>query len=408
MSKPWQFLMNYSSPKEITLLIYGEIGNNEYWDDVVDKKFIEELNSYTDIERINVRINSLGGLVYSGATIANNLQMHKAEVHAYIDGICASAATLIACAADKVYMPLNGMYMIHNPSAVGAGNANDLRKTADYLDTLREGIVAVYQNKVGENLTKEEIIALLDEETWMSAAEAQEMGFIDEVIGIKVDTVLDKAQLNVNNLNFDMKEYKNFTQYYNKINEIKLAEKPEKKGLFKKIVDFFVTDQLNKTEKENIVNVVEENQKGEEDMTIEELKIKYPNVYNQIFNEGVEAERGRIQELEKLTTVASTEVGKAIIKKAKYEEIKNAGEVAIEYMSSQDVVKEAEEKKKEEERAKMLANLKADGAEITGMTGGEFTPEINIGENTDAKIEQANADRRARMAAQAKKQMGVE
>ena len=81
--KPWQFLMNYSSPKEITLLIYGEIGTDEFWDDVTDKKFVEELESYTELEKINVRINSPGGILFSGAAIANSLQQHSAEVHAY-------------------------------------------------------------------------------------------------------------------------------------------------------------------------------------------------------------------------------------------------------------------------------------------------------------------------------------
>lgn len=406
--KPWQFLMNYGSPKEITLLVYGEIGDDEFWDEVVDKKFVEELESYTEIEKINVRINSPGGRLFSGAAIANSLQQHSAEVHAYIDGLCASAATLIACAADKVYMPLNGMYMIHNPSAYGAGDSNQLRKTADKLDILREGVIAVYQNKVGEKLTKEEITNLLDEETWMTAAEAQEKGFVDEIIGMKIDTVLNKTQLNVNNLDFDMGKYKNFTQYYNKINEIKASEKPEKKGVFKKILDLFtINKQIEEPKIENSAEKTKK-EKEEEIMTIEELKAKYPEVYNQAFNEGAETERGRIQELEKLTTVANTEAGKKIINKAKYEEIKNAGEVAVLLLSSEEVLKEKENKETDEEKAKMLAELKGEGAELVGVAGGQFTPELKTGEDTDAKIEQAKAERRARMAAQAKKEMGVE
>ena len=407
--KPWQFLMNYSSPKEITLLIYGEIGTDEFWDDVTDKKFVEELESYTELEKINVRINSPGGILFSGAAIANCLQQHSAEVHAYIDGLCASAATLIACAADKVYMPLNGMYMIHNPAAYGAGgDSNQLRKTADKLDVLREGVIAVYQNKVGEKLTKEEITNLLDEETWMTAVEAQEKGFIDEIIEIKIDTVLNKTQLNVNNLDFDMGKYKNFIQYYNKINEIKAAEKTEKKGIFKKILDLFTIDKQIEDAKIENSGEKTENEKEEEIMTKAELKEKYPEVYNQVFNEGAETERGRIQELEKLTTVANTEAGKNIINKAKFEEIKNAGEVAVLLLSSEEVLKEKENKETDEEKAKMLAALKGEGAELAGVTGGQFTPELKIGEDTDEKIEQAKAERRARMAAQAKKEMGVE
>ena len=406
--KPWQFLMNYGSPKEITLLVYGEIGDDEFWDEVVDKKFVEELESYTEIEKINVRINSPGGILFSGAAIANSLQQHSAEVHAYIDGLCASAATLIACAADKVYMPLNGMYMIHNPAAYGAGDSNQLRKTADKLDILREGVIAVYQNKVGEKLTKEEITNLLDEETWMTAVEAQEKGFVDEIIGMKIDTVLNKTQLNVNNLDFDMGKYKNFTQYYNKINEIKAFEKPEKKGVFKKILDLFTINK--QIEEPKIENSAEKTKKDKEEeiMTIEELKVKYPEVYNQAFKEGTESERGRIQELEKLTTVANTEAGKKIINKAKYEEIKNAGEVAVLLLSSEEVLKEKENKETDEEKAKMLAELKGEGEELAGVAGGQFTPELKTGEDTDAKIEQAKAERRARMAAQAKKEMGVE
>ena len=298
--------------------------------------------------------------------------------------------------------------MIHNPAAYGAGDSNQLRKTADKLDILREGVIAVYQNKVGEKLTKEEITNLLDEETWMTAAEAQEKGFVDEIIGMKIDTVLNKTQLNVNNLDFDMGKYKNFTQYYNKINEIKASEKTEKKGVFKKILDLFTINK--QIEEPKIENSAEKTKKDKEEeiMTIEELKVKYPEVYNQAFKEGTESERGRIQELEKLTTVANTEAGKKIINKAKYEEIKNAGEVAVLLLSSEEVLKEKENKETDEEKAKMLAELKGEGAELAGVAGGQFTPELKTGEDTDAKIEQAKAERRARMAAQAKKEMGVE
>lgn len=407
MNKMWTFLMNYSTPKELTLLIYGQIGDDEYWDEVTDKKFVDELNNYKDIERINLRINSPGGVVFSGAAIANALQQHPAEVHAYIDGLCASAATLIACAADKVYMPLNGMYMIHNPAVYAFGDANNLRKAASNLDVLREGIISVYENKVNGKLTKDELITLLDEETWMTAAEAHAKGFIDEIIGSKIDTVLNKTSLSVNNLNFDMKQYKNFNRYYNKINNVQEETMPEKRNVFQKILDLLGFGGEEEIIKEMVNKVSEENKK-EEIMTVEELKEKYPDVYNGVFNEGKERERERIMELEALNVIDS-EVGKAIINKAKFEEVKTAGEVAVMLLSSPELMSERTEKKIKSENGEVLAAISTDASGLKDLSGGAFTPELKLGESTDDKLEEAQKRiaRNARMAAEAKKQMGV-
>ena len=403
--KVWNFLMNYSTPNELTLLIYGTIGDEEYWDDVVDKKFVEELNMYPDVEKITVRINSPGGIVFSGAAIANSLQQHKAEVHAYIDGLCASAATLIACAADKVFMPINGMYMIHNPLVSAFGNAENLRRAAENLDTLREGIIGVYQNKVGEKLTREEIIKLLDDEAWMTAEEAKEKGFIDEIIGYKMDTVFNNSLLNVNNQSFEMKQYKNFTQYYNKINGLNETEKTEKKGLFKKILDFLKSDEAEETKE--VFNSLKNIESEENIMTAIELKEKFPDVYNQIFNEGIEKERGRIKELEALN-VLDSEVCKEIINKAKYEEVKTAGEVAVSLLSSPEILKEKKDKEEKEEKAKLLQDISADGKTLSELGADGFTPELNLGESTDEKLKEAvKNERRERMRKTTNKMMGV-
>ncbi|MFK3035667.1 Clp protease ClpP, partial [Salmonella enterica subsp. enterica serovar Weltevreden] len=97
----------------------------------------------------------------------------------YIDGIAASAATIIAMAGDKIIIPANAMMMIHNPWTFDAGDSEELRSIAEMMDKVRNSILASYREKTG--LSDEKLIELMDAETWFSADEAVELGFADEV-----------------------------------------------------------------------------------------------------------------------------------------------------------------------------------------------------------------------------------
>jgi len=158
------------------ILVYGPISEDSWWgDEVTPKEFRDDLKTLGDVKNIQVRINSYGGHVSAGTAIYSLLKQHPANVTAFVDGFALSAASVIAMAGDKIVMPGNAMMMIHNPSSVAVGDSHEMRKVADILDKIREAMLSAYMQKTG--LAKDELINLLDEETWMTADEAKERGF---------------------------------------------------------------------------------------------------------------------------------------------------------------------------------------------------------------------------------------
>lgn len=146
--------------------IYGEITPYKWEDtDVSAMEFKNELDSMND-KKLNIYINSPGGSVMEGQAISNMLKRYKGETNAYIDGMAASIASVIALSADNVYMPKNSYLMIHNAWTITAGNSKDLRAMADTLDKINEGIVEVYKAK--SNVVEEVLKELMDKETWLT------------------------------------------------------------------------------------------------------------------------------------------------------------------------------------------------------------------------------------------------
>jgi ATP-dependent protease ClpP protease subunit len=191
------------------VLIYGDISEDPQWfrDELTPKTFRESLRSLGDVKRIDVHINSYGGFVSAGAAIYSILKQQSAEVVVHIDGFALSAASVIAMAGDTVIMPGNAMMMIHNPSVWSAGDANQLRKDAETLDKLRETMVAAYTSKTG--LPRDEIIEMLDAETWLTADEAVGKGFADVVVEPLMAVAHVKANvIAVNGQVFDLSQYK--------------------------------------------------------------------------------------------------------------------------------------------------------------------------------------------------------
>lgn len=173
----WYKIVNKAEKAEIW--IYEQIGE-DFWSGggVTAKKFQEELAGIK-AKQIDLHINSPGGQVFEGVTIYNLLKQHDATITTYIDGLAASIASVIALAGDKVVMAENALYMIHNPTGMVWGPAAEMRKMADVLDKIRSTMSTVYTGKTGK--TEDEINGLLDAETWMTAAEAKEAGFVDEI-----------------------------------------------------------------------------------------------------------------------------------------------------------------------------------------------------------------------------------
>lgn len=140
--------------------------------------FVAEIKALNS-PRVNLRLNSPGGDVFEGQTIYNAIRRHPAEWTAYVDGVAASIASVVALAADKVIMASNAMMMIHNPWALVAGSADEMRQTADVLDKVRSTLVGVYAEKTGQDA--DAIEAAMSAETWFTAEEAVDFGLADEM-----------------------------------------------------------------------------------------------------------------------------------------------------------------------------------------------------------------------------------
>lgn len=156
------------------LLLYGDIGF-----EVTAAEVAQQLSALGEIETINLRINSFGGDVFQGLAIYNRLAEHRAIIHAYVDGIAASAASFIACVAHDVTMAENATFMVHHPWASTVGTAQDLRSLAERLDAIASTMVQVYSQRSG--LTADEVDALMSDETFLDAQQAVRLSFADRI-----------------------------------------------------------------------------------------------------------------------------------------------------------------------------------------------------------------------------------
>lgn len=161
------------------ILIYEDVGEG-WFGGISAKDFAKQLSSLGSVKELNVRLNSPGGSVFDGVAIYNLLRQHPANITTTIDGIAASIASIIFQAGDRRVMAANGSYMIHDPWTMAYGSADDLRRQAEVLDKLADSLRTTYVNRSG--LTAETVRELMSEETWFSATEALEAGFVDEVV----------------------------------------------------------------------------------------------------------------------------------------------------------------------------------------------------------------------------------
>lgn len=179
--KFWEFKNKSANSAE--LLLYGEISDTSWWgDEVTPKEFAEDLAALGPVSEITVRINSGGGDVFAAQAIGNQLESNPANVIAQIDGLCASAATIVACHCNKVSAAEDGTYMIHpvKMGLLGYYESKELESYISALATIRENILSLYVKKTGRD--KDELAAQMDATSWMTSAEAKENGFVDELI----------------------------------------------------------------------------------------------------------------------------------------------------------------------------------------------------------------------------------
>lgn len=164
---------------ERVIELYGTIAEESWFDDdVTPQLFKDELNAGSG--DITVWINSPGGDCVAAAQIYNMLTQYKGNVTVKIDGIAASAASVIAMAGNTVLMSPVSMMMIHNPATVAFGDHNEMQKAIDMLAEVKESIINAYVIKTG--LSRSKLSHLMDAETWMDANKAIELGFADDTI----------------------------------------------------------------------------------------------------------------------------------------------------------------------------------------------------------------------------------
>lgn len=172
------------SDKKAELYLYGDIIEDDYvWDKekqyISSKKVKEQLDNLNG-EDLLIHINSFGGMTFEGVSIFNLLMDYPGNVDVQIDGIAASAASIVAMAGKTIKGRSNTMLMIHKGWTWARGNADELRKVANMLEKIDAAADETYMKKF--NGTKEELLALIGNETYLTAEEALEKGFYDEVI----------------------------------------------------------------------------------------------------------------------------------------------------------------------------------------------------------------------------------
>jgi ATP-dependent Clp protease protease subunit len=350
----WKF-QAATTKNSAELLLYGPISESSWWDDnVTPKQFAEDLNALGDIDDLMVRINSGGGDVFAGQAIHSILKSHKAKVTVMVDGLAASIASVIAMAGDTIIMPRNAMMMIHNPWTWSYGNANDFRKLADDLDKIREGILAAYLDKSG--MDRDQLIGLLDAETWLTAEEAKSYGLIDQVdAGKQVAASLSirPGILTMNGLEFDLSRFKNRPQV--------------------------PVGPVNQNEGVEIL-----------ELTVAILAEKYPQIYADVKKQGVDegqaagvkAERDRFKALQALEAPFCEE----ILSKARFETGQTAEQVAIEVVNVL----------KQKQPNAQLAAAMQDAAALAGVKPGEAPAAGEAAEQKAAAEKMAQAANKKR------------
>lgn len=178
MNKFWNWVRNEDTGAS-ELIFNGPISEDTWFgDEITPAMFRNELSKVSG--DLTVWLNSPGGDVFAASQIYTMLRSHKGKVTVKIDGIAASAASVVAMAGDETLIAPTGMLMIHNPSTVAFGNKEAMQKAIELLDEVKESIINAYEEKSG--LSRSKIARMMDEETWLNAKKAQFLGLVDGIL----------------------------------------------------------------------------------------------------------------------------------------------------------------------------------------------------------------------------------
>jgi ATP-dependent protease ClpP protease subunit len=188
----FRFVTNKAQPDDAEVYIYGDIGDTFWGDGVSAQSFVDELNGIT-AKKLSIRINSPGGSAYDGLTIANAIVRHSATTTTWIDGLAASAASIVAMAGDEVVMSKYGEMMLHNAHALVMGTSKDMREVAAQLDQLNASIASFYADRSTTSDDAAAFARAMSKETWYNADEALEAGLVTRIDTSAVREETEKA-----------------------------------------------------------------------------------------------------------------------------------------------------------------------------------------------------------------------
>lgn len=159
--------------------LYDPVGTSFWGDSISAKMFQKELSALGKVDAITLHINSPGGDVFDGFAIYNQLKQHPASITVSIDGIAASIASIIAMSGNTINIAANAMMMIHDPQGMAMGNADEMRRTAALLDTVKGNLAQTYVDRTAN--ARAQIETWMADETWLTAEASVERGFADAV-----------------------------------------------------------------------------------------------------------------------------------------------------------------------------------------------------------------------------------
>jgi len=312
MDKNWYNISGKASDGVVDIYIFDEIGAYG----LNAQSFIDEIKPYKN-SPLNIHINCVGGDVFDGMAIYNIIKKRTAKTTAYIEGIAASMGSVIALAADNVVMAENSLFMIHNAWGGAMGEAKEMKKTAKLLDKISGEIADIYVKKT--KLPYNKVEEMMDEETWLNAEEAYELGFVDSIS----DAIKVAAK-------YDVSKFKNIT---NEEISNKLSVNLKSKKMTDELKAWFngkVEDIIARVKSESSDNDAVESTEVSEITIADEAEIL--NKFSDFEAKAIEL-NGSIAELEgeKETLTAEVERLNALLSKAdaKGTEISTDGDPAV-------------------------------------------------------------------------------
>lgn len=177
------YVMNKKSDEIGEISIFGDIGDSWWSEGVTAKQFKKDLDSLGNVKTLNVEVNSPGGSFFEGLAIYNMLKNHTATKKMTVLGLAASAASTIIMAGDTISMSEDAYIMIHNARMMAMGDKAEMAKASEELKKFDTTIANIYSKKTG--LSEEELLQMMEEETWMNGKDAKDKGFIDDLTDAK-------------------------------------------------------------------------------------------------------------------------------------------------------------------------------------------------------------------------------